>query len=366
MRSSFLIILFSLFAFLGSSAFAGNLFFDVAQRKAQLQQPSHAAIKQACLYKDARFLKKMPKPVSGLKSTKGYGSDQAAANFAWATMVLSGRALAGDDAASKQLQKLYLNWAKAGALLKSDEAHDTYYALKRNMLPAIISFSVIADEMNAKDKQRVTQWLDKVARPLGKKFGGDVDFNNHRYLADSVLLAWGAYSGDNALYAQGIAGYKRAIDDANADGSWDLETRRGTRATWYIRHGLASLVSMAEIAKLKGDDLFSYTSPKGVNLETVMNYFLNSHYASANIFAKSAENYIPGPSYEYLTQDRGYFDTRGHDRHYMAFVEAYALQSNFAAKRLGLLMSKFATERPLLDEYFGGNATCFFAQGENK
>ena len=58
------------------------------------------------------------------------------------------------------------------------------------------------------------------------KFDGDVDHNNHRYLADSVLMAWGAYTGDQKFYDIGEKGFMRALGDARADGSLPLETRR--------------------------------------------------------------------------------------------------------------------------------------------
>lgn len=359
MFTRFISLFLCLMAFV-SSSHAGNVSFDVMKRRAELQQPQFSAAKSACLAANITLDDKFPEPVTGLHTTKDYGSDQRSAEFAWYAMVLGGRSLAGDGTSTADLQKLLVTWAKAGAFLQSDEAHDTYYALKRTMIPIIVNYSIIAYTMNTQEQQIVEKWIDAVVRRVDKKFDGDVDHNNHRYLADSALMAWGAFIEDRQLYEIGLEGFKKALRDANKDGSLDLETRRGARALWYMRHALASLTLIAETAATHKDDLYSM-SVGDVSLETIMNYFLNAHYAPITIKPLSAQNYIPGPSREYLTPDYGYADTRGHGRHYMAFTEAYAHRAGFSAERTKLLIqNRLAEQRPLIDEYFGGNGSCFF------
>lgn len=346
-----------------SPAQAGNVLFDVKARKAELQMPSYQKAREYCMAENVKWDGKLPDPISGLKSTDGYGSDNRAASFSWYVMVLAGRALAGDIKAERELKDGLLTWAHAGALLQSDDAHDTYYALKRYMLPIVIALSIIDDHLSADDREEITGWVGAIVPKLDKKFDGDVDHNNHRYLADSVLMAWGAYTGDQKFYDIGEKGFMRALGDARADGSLPLETRRGARATWYMRHALSSLVTIAQIDKVHGGNLYQAKNGNGT-LAAIMNYYITAFRTPVIILPHASENYIPGPHKDYLEQDVDFMRRRGHDRQYMAFAEEYRYQPTLAAKRLDLLMQQ-KTEwknRPYIDEYAGGNTSCFFWQ----
>ncbi len=354
-------LLFSFFALLANSSLASSILFDAEERRAQLQLKSYKEAKEYCLAKNVKWNGKLPSPISGLKTTEGYGSDNRPAKFTWYVMVLTGRSLAGDAKATNDLKEGLLVWARAGAFLESDGAHDTYYALKRYMLPIVIGFSAIDDKFNSNERKEVIKWIDKIVPKLDKKFDGDVDHNNHRYLADSVLMAWGAYKKDERLINIGRQGFLKALSDARADGSLPLETRRGARAVWYMRHALSSLVTIAEIDHQLGGKLYNITH-EGNSLASLMNYFITASYAPIVVLPHAAQNYIPGPHKDYLQQDMDYMRRRGHDRHYMAFAEAYVLRETVSAKRLDILM-KLETQwkqRPYIDEYVGGNASCFY------
>ena len=346
---------------LPETGYAKTVLFDVAKRKAELRAPSFAKARDYCMARDARFDGKLPKPISGLKTTEGYGSDNRPAKFSHYVMVLGGRVLAGDKQSSTDLKHALLTWARADALTKGDHHHDTYYALKRYMLPVVVSLSIIDSELTDDERQTIIRWIDKIVPLLGKKFDGDVDLNNHRYLADAVLMAWGAYKGDKQLYQIGVRGYKKALTHILADGSLPLETRRGSRATWYMRHALSSLVTLAEIDKAHDGNLYQM-GYKGRSLASIVNYFVTASFAPLMILPDAAGNYIPGPHKDFLVQDTDYMRRRGHDRHYMAFAEAYRHQPTMAAKRLELLMNQKTQwkQRPYLDDYVGGNATCFY------
>lgn len=347
------------------SVMAKNIIFDINKRKALLSQQAYQAIRSDCLAQNVEWDDKAPSPIKGLKSTEGYGSDNRPEELTWYVMVNGGRALAGDTKAAKDLHQTLLKWAKAGAFLDSDAEHDTYYALKRYMIPLVINYAIIAESLPAQDKQLIDQWMDKVIRPLDKKFDGDVDHNNHRYLADSTLMAWGAYRGDEKLIEIGRNGFLKALKAAKPNGALPLETRRGKRAVWYMRHALSSLVTIAEIDRQLGGSLYQ-TSVEGKTLATIVNYFVSAHRSPITILPDAAQNYIPGHKFDYLQQDTDYMRRRGHDRHYMAFAEAYINQPTLAAQRLRLLMQQeqaFA-QRPMIDEFVGGNGSCFYRKAE--
>lgn len=342
---------------------AGSVFFAPATRTAVLDRPDHAIAKAACLAipRDPSWVGIDPLPA--LVATEGYGSDNRSAPFAWAVMVLGGRTLAGDDEAFIDLKTLLGRWAAASALGATEVNHDTYYALKRTLLPTIVSYSIIRDRLPAADRTLIDRWLGDLATRVDQTFDGEVDHNNHRYLADSVLMAWGALSGDDALYQKGIDRFGEALGGARDDGSLPLEARRGARALWYTRHALTSLTVMAEIAKAHGGDLYG-ESVEGKSFDLLLSFLTNGLEVPTLVMAYAPANYIPGPSTDFREQDLGFLMRRSNGRHYMAFAEALVAEPPATAPRR-LLAARFAggltAERPLIDEYAGGNATCFFA-----
>ncbi len=342
----------------------GIVYFDPASRTAELARPDRAVAREACLAipRDPAWAD-LP-PLAALEPTEGYGSDNRSAPFAWAVMVLGGRALGGDEAARADLVRLLTRWAEADALAATPTGHDPAYALKRTLLPTIVAYAIVRPGLPDGERRRIDDWLGGLVPRVDARFDGDVDHNNHRYLADSVLMAWGALVGDDALYRQGLERYRSALADARDDGSLPLEARRGARALWYTRHALTSLVVMAEIARAHGDDLYG-VSVGGRSFDLVLSFLTSGLASPLLVETYAAANVIPGPSDDFRTQDLGFLAERAHGRNYMAFVEAIRLLPPRTAPRR-LIGQRFdtrtAAERPLIDDYVGGNATCFWAQ----
>ena len=355
------IILFA--SFVATPVVAANGLFDINARKIQLAKPAYAAARQACMavgMKNAEGA--APEPIAGFSSTEAYGSDKRAHPFVWKVMILSGRVMTNDATSATELIALLDTWASARALEKTEVSHDAYYALKRTMLPTIVAYNIVQDKMEVEQKKRVKAWLNRLVRRTDKKFNGVVDRNNHRYLADSVLMVWGNIISDNALYNKGKSRFMTALKDARADGTLPLETRRGARANWYMRHAATSLTVMAEAARMRGDNLYA-ANVNGNTLDTINAAMMNGINAPASILSYASENYIPGPSDDYIAQDDGILNNRGNGRHYLAYLEAYVKYSRdefTRARAIALLNRHAANERPLIDEYLGGNGTCFY------
>lgn len=341
--------------------------FDVAARKAAIAADGSGRLRKQCL-----AIKADPKwldleIVEGFRPTAGYGSDRAGSQFAWALMVLSGRSLGGDAASTRMLRTILNSWADRGAFEKTEVGHDAYYALKRSLLPTITAFSIIRDDLPELERTKIQTWLDPLVRRVDQTFNGDVDINNHRYLADSVLMTWGGIIRDEGLYEKGKSRFLSILDEARSNGGLPLETRRGARALWYMRQSLTSMVVMAEVARGRGENLYVKTSsdanPVKRSIWTIFGYWLNGINDPVLVNAYAAENYIPGPSRDYLHQDVGFLENRGNGRHYLAFLEALAAvpAENISMQRaVALLQKDAAPERPLIDEFVGGNATCFW------
>ena len=283
---------------------------------------------------------------------------------------MSSPALAGDAAARADLAKIIVRWAGAGAFTESETVHDAYYALKRTLLPTIIAYQVIRPALPQRDAEMVASWIDRLVRKVDHRFNGDVDHNNHRTLADSVIALWGSVSGDDELYAIGRRGFDAKLAQAKEDGSLPLETRRGSRALWYMRQTLGSLTLIAEVAAGRGEDLYAAdlrqeSGKAKAPLTRVSGYFANVVAEPDLVLPYAAENYIPGPSFAFAEQDLGFSDKRSNGRHYLAFMEALEarrLEASPYRRLRRVLETQAVPERPLIDEFIGGNATCFWRQ----
>lgn len=342
----------------------GQGLFDAELRRTLLGQPAFTNARAACLAIPRDPSWSSLKPIDSLKATEGYGTDGAANDYAWAVMVLTGRALAGDAVSEATLRDLLLTWAKAKAFQNTEAEHDAYYALKRVLLPTAVAYSVLQRGLDEGQRRTLLDWIDPLVRKVDRVFEGVVDRNNHRYLADSVLMTWGAVIGDEALYAKGHDRYRAALAEARADGSLALETRRGARALWYMRQSLASLTVMGELAATRGRDFYDLRVGEA-NFDRILSYLLNGIAEPSVVMAYSSENYIPGGDTDSRRQDLGFMTKRSHGRHYMAWVEPLVARerTGLATKRLkAMFVRNFRSDRPLIDEFIGGNATCFWGR----
>ena len=148
------------------------------------------------------------------------------------------------------------------------------------------------------------------------------------------------------------------------DGSLPLETARGSRALSYQRHAIASLVAIAEMAAAQGYDLYGMEGPGGQSIHRAIAFLLDGIDQTSLVWPYAGENENSGSYRNYKVQDLGFMTERGHGRHYMAWTEAYLARFPDAglAQRLRQELAEFGpAERPLIDEYSGGNMSCFFA-----
>ena len=347
-------------------ASANVVLFDVDKRKKELQEARFKTIKEWCMASNYKKLPdEIPEPVKGLKTTDGYGSDRSLSNVAWFLMIHSGRALAGETKSEAIIRETLLKWTDANALHETQEIHDAYYALKRALLPMIVSYTIVQDGFSKEQQKKIERWFDPLVRRVDKIFDGDVDHNNHRYLGDSVLTLWGDLIGDQALYHKGKERFEIALKQMEADGALPLETRRGTRAVWYIRQSIANLSLIAEVYRNNGENLYALEREKR-SLRLMTNYFVSAVNNPLILLPHTSENYIPGPDDYFLQQDLAVLKRRGERRHYMAFAELYHNRfdpADLSNVRLKHLMEKTGfQERPLIDDFVGGNATCFWGQ----
>lgn len=339
-------------------------FYDAEARRQAMRDGQLPQARQACLGEPRDPSWASMTPITMLATTAEYGTDRTAQPFAWALMVLAGRALADDVDSRVDLRSILSRWAEADAFGETEVAHDAYYALKRVLLPIIVAHAVVRADMKPRDRDAVERWIDGLVRRIDKKFDGDVDRNNHRTLADSVLATWGTLSGDRGLYEQGLKGFAGALDQARNDGSLPLESRRGARAAWYARQTLASLTLIAEAARVHGLDLYDASGdPRAAAFRLALGHLANIVAEPDLALAYSAENYIPGPQEDFTKPDLGFLEPRSNGRSYMSFLFALKVREpdSIALRRLSRKVPA-SPEAASIDEFIGGNASCFWGE----
>lgn len=277
-----------------------------------------------------------------------------------------------DEAARAAVVGNLARWAEGGALgeFRQNPAATMYYNLDKTLLPVIVAFSLVRDHpaTAAGDRAVIEEWLDRLVWRSGPGRERNPTLtssrNNHRYLSDSVTMAWGILRGNDDWFRAGIERYLAALEQMRPNGSLPLETARGARALSYQRHAIASLVAIAEMAAAQGYDLYALEGTDGQTIHRAIAFLLDGIDDPATVWRYAMENEKPGAWRNYKVQDLGFMTRRGHDRHYMAWTEAYL--ARFPESELALRLQRTLEEfdpdsRPLIDEYSGGNMSCFFA-----
>ncbi len=349
----------------------GEVLFVRAERRAALAAMPEDARARLCRAPVSKW--RSTKAVTTIRATPGYGGDNRTERFAMTVMQAGAASFgAGDREARRAVVRLIARWAKGRAMTKLEDPEDasSYYVVERTLLPTIVTYwlTVRGDtRIKASTRARIERWLEGlVERSRRRRVDPASDEvsarNNHAYLAAGVLMAWGTLTGDPDLVETAVAVYRRAIADMRADGSFPLETMRGARALWYQRHAVASLVVIAEMAAVQGIDLYGYRVGER-DLHRAVTFLLDAVERPERVWRYAEANINPGPVRDYRRQDLGFLARRPHGRHYMAWAEIYMARfpEREESRRLAALLAETQSDfRPMIDEYAGGNTSCFF------
>ncbi len=302
---------------------------------------------------------------------KAPGSDrgQSAEPFAMEVMRATAWTVATHDRASGRAVARVMNrWANGRALTKVDETSNELYAVNRTVLPVIVSFAALksAPGMDREKVGRIERWLSELMR-MRRQMAPAPDKttarNNHHYLNASVDMAWGALVGNQEAFDLGVDAYMDALAELRPDGSLPLETRRGARALWYQRHAIASLVTIAELAAVQGVDLYA-REVDGRSLHDAIGFLVAAIHDPALVAPYAKEDANSRTDADWRDQDLTFLQTRGHGRQYMAWVEPYRARfpERPEARALTEILAEWDPDfQPAIDDYSGGNMSCFFA-----
>ncbi len=349
----------------------GEILFVRAERRRRLAGLPAATREKLCRAPVRKW--RSTKAVTTIRATPGYGGDNRTERFALTVMQAGAAAFgAGDRKARRAVVRLIARWAKGRAMTKLEDPEDasSYYVVERTLLPTIVTYwlTVRGDtRIKASTRARIERWLEGLVRRSRETridlTSDEVSArNNHAYLAAGVVMAWGALTGDLGMVETAVAVYRRAIAEMRPDGSFPLETMRGARALWYQRHAVASLTVIAEMAAVQGIDLYGYRVGKR-DLHRAVAFLLDGIEDPKRVWRYAKANVNPGPIRDYRRQDLGFLRRRAHGRHYMAWAEIYMARfpERAESRRLAALLAESQPDfRPMVDEYSGGNTSCFF------
>lgn len=350
----------------------GEVLLDRAERRAELAAMPAELVRELCHAGIERF--ETHQGMTTVHPADDDGADPRAWPFTWSLMTAAAQALAYDDPEARRGVILGLRrWARGDSMTAVQESiPNTWYTIDRVMLPVLIAWGMVRDhpDLDEDTAAEIEDWLREVmdfreTRPDFPDMPG-VARNNHLYLRDSVDMAWGALTGDDALFRRGFRSFEVALEEMRADGSLPLEVQRGARALWYQRHAVASLVAIAEMAAVQGHDLWGLDR-NGRSLHAAVGFLLDGLDDPTIVWPYARANVSPGPFANYRVQDLGFMRTRGHGRHYMAWVEAYRARfpQREESRRLAKALETHDPDHwPMIDEYVGGAASCFFASAE--
>ena len=354
----------------------GEVLFDRAARAALLAELSPERRRAWCGSATESWRSHKAKTELKTPTDDDLQTDERSEPFAWTIMTAAAAAFGqGDPEAREALTGNLRRWARGEALTKLKDRHEnTYYSLERTLLPTIVAFGLVRSDPDWDESERkeVEEWLNRLVRLRGVKRPDETKgpislMNNHRFLSDSVDMAWGALRGDDDLFREGIESFVLALGQMRADGSLPLETKRGAKALWYQRQAVSSLVTIAEMAAVQGYDLYA-VEIEGKSLHRAVDFLARATAEPALVLPYARANQKPGKFANYQVQDRSFMRRRGHDRHYMAWVEAYRARfaERDATRLLTRMLGEFETQpRPMVDDFSGGNMSCFFALGDD-
>jgi poly(beta-D-mannuronate) lyase len=119
---------------------------------------------------------------------------------------------------------------------------------------------------------------------------------------------------------------------------------------------------MAEIASVQGIDLYG-RSVDGKSLHDAVGFLVRAADEPELVLPYAQENQNAGTSQDWREQDLSFLQVRGHGRHYMAWAEPYRARfpQRSEAKALTALLDRWDPNfQPAIDDYSGGNMSCFF------
>ena len=198
------------------------------------------------------------------------GIDERFAPARDAMMQLGAACLKFKGAPCQTIVDTMLAWAKVdAAVVRSSGDTDQLWNDSKSVNLWVVrpfldayAFARASVPVSPDEDAAIRRWVEKVLgrskhlmRGLRRK-GRNYAAHNHAVASASALMAYGAMWGEERAFKHGIEQWTITLRDMRRDGSLPIEARRGAQAMAYTGRTLSGLMSLAEMARVQGIDLY--------------------------------------------------------------------------------------------------------------
>lgn len=254
-------------------------------------------------------------PIIFVDAPSGYGLDDWFNTPRDMMIYMGGACLKGSVSQCQLIVEMMEEWSKAKAarILSDEDDHvkfwnDTLTVNLRVVRPFIGAYSIAKAKVNppAETDELIRQWMHRTVKRASHLLRGDpMAAQNHAIASSAAWMAYGAMWNDKRAFECGIEKWFVTLSSMREDGSFPLETRRGSRALFYTGRTLSALMSIAEMAKTQGLDLYSHSPSENKTIHKAVQFMLDALGNYDLVFKYARENYNPGPNKDYRYQDVG-------------------------------------------------------------
>jgi poly(beta-D-mannuronate) lyase len=187
----------------------------------------------------------------------------------------------GDPYYADCLVDVLERWAKEEAFYRfrfSPARPQTWFAIESMIFAAALAFSTITGNIEIAPTRResIENWMMKIAlRHFNTHLSWPSCCNNHYYRRALYMTMVGVVAGNDKLFRTGLRSVYSALDDLTPGGAFALSLRRGWRAIHYQNHSLLYLVTIMQIARRQGYDLFNL-KVNGLGFEDAVSFLMRS------------------------------------------------------------------------------------------
>ena len=293
----------------------GKVLVDHDARRIELE----ASGEELCPVRDWNPNMRPVPPVVEVRAPSGYGIDERFASPRNLMMELGASCLRLEGALCRTIVDTMLAWSEAEAAIVRTSGDTSRFwndSITVNLdvvRPFVGAYAIArASVPVAPDEDAaIRKWVEKVLersihlmRGLTRK-GENYAAHNHAVASAAALMAYGAMWGDARYFRHGIDQWFITLKDMRRDGSFPIEARRGARALFYTGRTLSGLMSIAEMARVQGIDLYAHAPSKRKTIHRAVAFMVAALEDNKRIHRYARRNYHPGPSKDWRRQHLG-------------------------------------------------------------
>ena len=234
-------------------------------------------------------------------------------------MELGAACLKLQGASCRTIVDTMLAWAKADAAMirigrDTDDFFDAALTVNLDLArPFIGAYAIARDSVPVapEDDAAIRRWMQKAlarSKELMRGWmvrGENYAAHNGAVASAAALMAYGAMWGDDKAFGHGIDQWFITLGDMRTDGSFPIEARRGARALFYTGRILSGLMSIAEMARVQGIDLYASGPAPEKTIHLAVAFMVAAMDRNEVIHPYAKQNIYPGPSKDWRRQDLG-------------------------------------------------------------